>query len=211
MLTDRDIIYEATVSPELVALLAGNPVEDTPAPAPEPVAADSPPPDAPPPEPEVASSGPWGDLPEGDPAPAKAQATAPWQTLALRCDGQRPVRIRGLSVWCDEAEASFADASGQSGRGRRRFELFLTEAGDIVAQLVVTPPDALPARPIHRVATLSVPGDLGRFLEANDPSDCMAAAPWAVAADGLDALWAGLRLVPPLSPGETLPACKTLN
>ncbi|WP_156883033.1 hypothetical protein [Rhodovulum sp. P5] len=112
--------------------------------------------------------------------------------------------MSGLSVWCDEVEADYVDGSGQTGIGRRRFELFFTEEGDTVAHLVVTPPDALPARPIHRVAILSDLGDLDRFLQANDPSECLAVAPWVHASDRNEDLWAGLRVVPPFPPGSTL-------
>ena len=176
---ERDIRFEATVAPGFADLLVASRR-----------AFRLPPPQADPPDP--ACSDPAGlSLPETD---------GPWPRIALRRDGGRPLCFAGLTVL--SADSEIAEDDGLGGSAQRRFRLFVTPERRLVAHLAVVPAETLPARPIHRAAYLDDPADLAGFLAANDPSDCAAVLPRNEAIGAFDALWAGLRLALPLSPGH---------
>jgi hypothetical protein len=64
----------------------------------------------------------------------------------------------------------------------RHIALYLAESGDAVAQVICTPAEGQPARPIHRAARLTSADDLDALLRVASPDTCFAvsrvAAQW---------------------------------
>jgi hypothetical protein len=89
----------------------------------------------------------------------------PWRDVALRRDGARPLRIRGLLIHRTEVREA---------GGRSVLRIFATDDGGAVAQLAYEPPDGCPARPVYRVTRLGGREDLRRFLEREGPEQCFA-------------------------------------
>jgi hypothetical protein len=92
----------------------------------------------------------------------------PWRDIALRRDGMRPLRLRGLLVHRTEVRA---------GGGGARLSLYATPDGSAVAQLSYEPPGTLPVRPVFRVTPIHGPEDLDRFVGAIGPEQCFAVNP----------------------------------
>jgi hypothetical protein len=88
---------------------------------------------------------------------------APWRDVALRRDGARPLRVRGLLIHRTEVREA---------GGRSVLRIFATADGDAVAQLAYEPPDTCPARPVYRVARIGGSDDLRRFIRREGPEQC---------------------------------------
>lgn len=92
----------------------------------------------------------------------------PWCDVALRRDGLRPLRLKGLLVHRTEVRA---------GDGSACLSLYATPDGGAVAQLSYEPPGSLPVRSVFRVAAIDGPEDLSRFIGTIGPEHCLAVNP----------------------------------
>ncbi|MBF9029969.1 hypothetical protein HKCCE3408_06155 [Rhodobacterales bacterium HKCCE3408] len=187
---------EATVSPELIRLMRGF------AAAPAPAAAEAPGL----PDPAAATPPRSGPEAPGDPDPT----TAPrWPQIALRVDGARPFRFRGLPLCETEADQPVAGAPDGQARMVHRARLFLSEDGDVIAQAICRPEGPLPAHPVHRAGPVFSRDDLDLLLAEAGPRACLdlsagiAAPPLFDLPDGPTAL-PGLTLPDRLSQKEEI-------
>ena len=175
--------YEATVSEELTHLLRGSQEPGEAKAAATPPANPEPPP----------------------PAPVRPARSGPWRDVALRRDGRRPFRFRGMLLM--EETARQADHAPQGGAsGSRCFSVFATEDGRVVAHLAFEPPEDLAARPVYRAAELSGQDDLIRFLSETGPETCFAVDPFNATPLGRKAFVDALclpREIPGLAPSSS--------
>lgn len=152
---------EATVSPLLASLLAGQ------------AAAAEPPVPAPPPAKPVAP-----EVGQNPPLPPKTATCGPrWPSIALRADGQRPVRINAMLLCRTAVSTPVSQTTGLT----VTVQLFLTETGGIVAQAQCLPDDEVAAWPLHKVAPVTTEDDLVALVAAVSPRNCLALAAGAQA------------------------------
>ena len=162
--------YEATVSEEIVHLLRGTQApklaEDAPAPSAE---------------------------PEEVPPPKRPKLRAPWRNIALRRDGRRPSRFRGMLLWTETARRAGADHK-ECDPGGRSLRVYTTDDGRVVAQLSFEPSEDLAARPVYRTAWLEDLDDLARFLTETGPEACFAVDPFNATPEGREAFISDFRM-----------------
>ncbi|ETX29344.1 hypothetical protein [Roseivivax isoporae] len=170
-------VFEATISPLLIALLRGSSGTGA--------------------EPAGHATVTRGSCP-GD---AAGDAPPPAVQLTLRRDGERPLRFDGTLLWCD-AQTIPVDGS-PSASVQRQVELYRCAHGGVVARIVFDPSEGMAARPVFRAAEIASPEEFRQFLDRNGARDCFAVAPGhhdSRASADLDLLRGPHRTVPPLSP-----------
>ena len=161
---------EAWISPELVQLLRG---QGTVAPACEDEdtsAADCIAPTAVPDEPIEEPVPAVADM-SGAEMPGVDTPGLDWPEVALRVDGRRPMRFRGLLLF--RAERRLNDARGDRHAAFvQDLKLFLADSMEVIAHAICTPAEGFPGRPLYRVAHIGNAGDIARLLEGSGPIAC---------------------------------------
>ncbi len=188
---------EATVSPELIALMRGLATAKADADAAaETVNAE---------EPDIADE---AEVVQADPvlegtSPASVTQpladTGPLHAVSLRIDGARPMQFVGSELCAADLKQSVQDANGFAGEIATHLRLFRADDGRVLAHVATEPGPGLPARPIHRVADVWASSDLAAFVKAASEDACFAATPPGHHRPGLSlsapqALQGGIRL-----------------
>lgn len=139
--------FEATVSPDLVALLSGRVLRR-----------------------DALQVHP--DAPQVDHPVASQDSLFPERVL--RRDGDRPITLKALVLY--EERVEYAQTGENKARMVRDFRLYITQEKEVVAQVVLEP-DNCAARPIHRVERITSVDALAGFVHGLSPDLCFAASP----------------------------------
>lgn len=98
-----------------------------------------------------------------------------FRRIVLRRDGARPLVLRGLQVWRDEAQVQMSEDVGHS--LSRHVALYVTAQGACAAQLIYEPGEAVAARPVYRATIFSDGVEFARFISDSAPELCFIVAP----------------------------------
>jgi hypothetical protein len=91
--------------------------------------------------------------------------------VALRRDGERPVRTEALLTWMQEDTpvVTFADSPVAISR---RLSIYVRRNRDVLVHLCHQPPEGYPARAVYRVFQPRTAQDLSESLRNNGPELC---------------------------------------
>lgn len=89
------------------------------------------------------------------------------RSVKLRRDGARPVWFKGTQVLKLEVDER------ELGQGRQVLTVYSQQNGQIVAQVVVEPPEDLPARPVYSVSPIASAGDLRALIDHGTPENVL--------------------------------------